>query len=439
MKCPVRFFGESLLHLTLLSFILLPHCPCAAATFYFTWGHAKGGLGALEIDSTGKFQQTSLSETTLEYPKKMGLSTDGTRLLVTSDQTAKAWLYALGTQHHLIKDIELEAKTSSVAADAAHALVAASKGWFYWIDLANGDILKRWNAKNGLKPPGRKGEEIFLLPGAPAAFVTFQKDSKEGDAQGSRMLVFDLNAFVPTHDLLLPRDHPNLHIPSALKEQGPSPELIFVSRRTNTLILSLDLYGALAFADLDAAYRGEWKNLKYVASSLPGTWGNSFPDRGLLFNTGGREFLLVSNASTNGGLVLADVATRTIRQEFPAPAGAETPVQISTTGKIATVVSGKIKSKTESGLSKGYEPGGDLLVFDPNPLAFGKPMTFEKIPLGTPLTRVQAVDPAHSSLLLLAAGGEEHPEWILFDLASHTILSRLPALGPISRIVAAPN
>ena len=50
-------------------------------------------------------------------------------------------------------------------------------------------------------------------------------------------------------DVRLPRTHPELHIEGNLKEQGPSPEIVLVSEQTNTLLVTLDLYGAVAMMD----------------------------------------------------------------------------------------------------------------------------------------------------------------------------------------------
>jgi hypothetical protein len=413
--------------------------PAHAVVFYYTHGTENGGLARIAIqDQTGEWQgHQSIQGPALDQPKKLTVTKDGSHAVVTSDASERAWFYQLGSTPKFLSELPLGGETSDVALIQDKLMLCASQGFFYWIDPRLPRIEKTWNSEEALSPSGRKGEDILYLPEQEVALVSFQKDSKKGKHLGSRLIVFDPKQFIVRHDLPLPRNHPELHLASDLREQGPNPELIFAAKKSNTVVLTLDLYGALAFADLDAALKGEWKNLEYVQTSLDGAWGTAFPDRGLLFDAGGKEYLLISNASDHGGIVLFDVAARKITQTFPCQAGAELPVWLPAAKKAVTVISGKVKARGDTSLSNEIAgTGNDLLVFDLAPLETGGEVKLERIPFEGKLNRVQSVSEGTTQTLLLACGEEGAQEWLVYDLATRRIKHREAAKGVISRLAA---
>lgn len=413
--------------------------PAQAVVFYYTHGKENGGLARIAIqDQTGQWQgHQALEGPGFDQPKKLAITQDGGHVVVTSDESDRVWFYQLGNAPKFVKELQLGGETTDVALIGDKMMLTAGEGLFYWIDPKQATIEKTWNAEKELSPSGRKGENILPLTDKQVALVSFQKDSKKGKHLGSRLVVFDPQRFDARHDLPLPRDHPELHIAADLREQGPNPEIIFVAPKSNTLALTLDLYGAVAFADLDAALKGEWKNLEYLPVSLDGAWGTAFPDRGLLFETGGRERLLISNASDNGGIVLVDVTERKITQTFPCQAGAEMPVWLPAAKKAVTVVSGKVKARGDTGLKNEISgTGNDLLVFDLAPLETGGEATLERIPFEGNLTRVESVSEGANQTLLLLCGAEGSQEWLVYDLATRSIKHREAAKGIVSRIKA---
>lgn len=410
-----------------LAFFLLPLTP-QAATVYYTF---ENGVAALEINGqNGDILSHHSISREISKPKKLAVSNDGSRVIVTSEDVPTAWICHFGNEPEITATLSLADATSEVRAKEDHALVADDQGMFYWIDLKSGQCNRRWNARDSLNPPGSKGEDIYFLPEENIVLLTFQKDGKRG-RKGSRLAVLDLPDLSVRHDLPLPRNHPELHMDSNPKEQGPNPEMIIASPRTNTIALSLDLYGAIAFANLDAALAGEWKNLEMKPTSADGKFGIAFPDRCLLFNVGDRDCLLISNAGIDGGIALFDVAERRLLAFFEAPAGAEHPVHLQKSHKVLAVISGKIKERGSDGLEKSYSPGNELLVFDVGPLAHGKEATLERIGFEKPIKRIQAINPQQNDLVLLAFSDEEI---MVYDVASRREITRVAAKGPISRM-----
>ncbi|TLD71298.1 hypothetical protein FEM03_07140 [Phragmitibacter flavus] len=414
--------------------------PAHAVVFYYTHGkEGDGGLARIAVhDQTGQWQgHQTIEGPGLDQPKKLAITKDGGHAVVTSDESDRVWFYQLGGTPKFHKELQLGGETTDIALVDNKLMLTAGEGFFYWIDPKQATIERTWNSEEQMSPSGRKGEDILFLPDKQVALVSFQKDSKKGKHMGSRLLVFDPKPFTPRHDLSLPRNRPELHIAADLREQGPNPELIFVAPKSNTIALTLDLYGALAFADLDAALKGEWKNLEYVSTALDGAWGTSFPDRGMQFEAGGRERLLVSNASDNGGLVLVNLKERKITQTFPAQAGAEHPIWLPTAKKAVTVISGKVKARGSSGLSNEISgTSNELLVFDLAPLEAGGEATMETIEFEGPVTRVEPVSESSNQLLLLLVGAEGAQQWMVYDLATRSVKHREAPKGVVSRIEA---
>lgn len=406
-------------------------CCLPAATFFYTFGTNEGGVASFTVTPDGQLTRHQTEPGTgLSKPRKLAVSDDQKRVLVVSEESPMGWIYRLDQPADPLGLLEFGEPTTEAKALGDHALVMADKGFFYWFDLTSGQIERKWNSRDGLTPPGHKGEDILFLPEKNLAMVSFQKDSKKGH-KGSRLVLFDLTTFTPKADLQLPREYPSLNIPKSKKEQGPNPEMMFAAPKSNTLAVTLDLYGAIAFADLDAALNGEWKNLAYVPSSPDGKWGLSFPDRGTLLELGGKEYLLIANAAENGGLVLFDVEKRKIVQWFRAEAGAETPVYLPKAKKVVTVISGKMKQRTPDGLEKDTAPGKELLVLDVAPLESGGKATFERIPFPETVVKVEAIEPETSTVLLLVTGNND---LVTYDLAARKELAREPAKGPVNRM-----
>jgi len=412
--------------------LFAPASNLSSATFFYTYGAEGGGAASIAIRMDGIVSAHDvLPGNALACPKKIAISGDGESAIVTTEEEKNAWIFAGASSAQPPKILELEEATTDVQTIGNHALVAAEKGFFYWIDLKRGRIDKTWNSRESLKPSGNKGEDILFLPEKDLALVSFQKDSKEGKHLGSRLVLLDLHTFTAKADLPLPRDNLKLNIEANKKEQGPNPELIFLSPKSNTIALSLDLYGAMAFADLDAALRGQWKNLEYIPTAPDGSWGHSFPDRGTLFELGGKDYLLIANAAENGGMVLFDVKARKVIQTFPVEAGAETPVYLPKEKKLVTAISGKTKLRTLDGLEKSSTPGNDLFVIDVGPLETGGQAFLERIPFEKSVVRVNALAPDTSSLLLLVEG---ESDFVVYDLENRKKLAQEPAKGPVNRI-----
>ncbi|MBC8010179.1 MAG: hypothetical protein H7067_08780, partial [Burkholderiales bacterium] len=323
-----------------------------------------GGVARVEIDAEGRQSSPVVlfRATAFAAAAKLRVSADG-RHATLNAETEGGENFAIlplpaGTSRLLALDFTPEEHRID---SAGRAYVGGTDGHLAALDLAGGAITHRWNSRHQLEPAGHKPEDLLVLEPEGLLLVSHQKDSKKGRL-GSRLVVLRLADLSLVADLPLPRDHPELHLSE--KEAGPSPEVIRVDRATNTLLLTLDLYGALAFADLDAALAGRLEHYLALPTSADGAWGVSFADRLALARVGDRSLAIVSNASADGGLAVFDVAARRRLAFYPVESGCAEPVLVNEGRTLATVVSGKRKRVLGDALENVTTPGTDLLLLD---------------------------------------------------------------------------
>ena len=398
-----------------------------ASEIYFSFGGGTPGLGrAVVEDNLLTLVEPVDLGFPVTHPYKLAHAAGAGVVAVAVGGDEEPAVVLVPVDGGAVLSTALPAELSDIAATGDQFVVSASKGRFVVIDAASGSILSELNTRKALTPPGRKGEFIRILPGGSRALVSFQKDDDNSPAQGNRIVLLELDPLEVRADMPLVRDREELHISGNPKEQGPGPEVIMLCPKSNALAVTLDLYGALAFADLDAAFQGKLKNLTYVPTGSDGSWGNSFPDRATLVEVDGKEILIVSNASTNGGFALFDVASRKAIQHLPAAAGAEAPIDFPRLGKAATVISGKVKARSDEGLEKSSATENKLVLIDYSQLGKQAPATLESIDLGFAAHRITRVGDTS-----VAVFGEH--EIVLVDVSKKSILDRKPLPGPVIR------
>jgi hypothetical protein len=317
--------------------------------------------------------------------------------------------------------------------DNSRAFVGGTDGNLVSLDLASGTITHRWNSRKQLTPAGHKPEDLLVLEPEGLLLVSHQKDGKKG-RQGSRLVVLRLADLSLVADLPLPRDHPELHL--SAKEAGPSPEVIRIDRTTNTLLLTLDLYGAVAFADLDAALAGHLKNYAPVPTSADGNWGNAFPDRVTLAAHAGKTYAFISNASADGGIAVFDLAARRRVGFLPVEAGCDYPVVLSGGRQLATVVSGKLKHRAGTEIAKDEKPAADLLLINVARAIQDDRAALTRLPLGAPATHISPVA-GHDSWVALTLAGET-PQLVIYDTTAQKEITRTPLPGEAASLATAP-
>lgn len=315
------------------------------------------------------------------------------------------------------------------------AMVTCDKDEIVFVELTEARVRKVDQLDKMLKPPANGPEDIHIGPEQQFAIVSLQKDSGKGKKLGNRLLVYSLAKQELVADLRLPRDRPDLHIEGNLEQQGPGPEVIHVSAATNTLAVTLDLYGGVALMDWDAARQGQLSDYRVLSGSLEETWGNAFPDRVATFRIGEHEFMLVSNAGTEGGSILIDLNSRRTVWSRPTPPGLESAVYVPSLRQAFSVVSGKTKWRADGDVQKEFRPRAELVMFDFRSADAVRNAPVTTIPL--PGLPTQIVLASQSPPRLLIAVGQEAQRadtLLLFDPVTQKVTDQRPAAGIVGRL-----
>lgn len=308
--------------------------------------------------------------------------------------------------------------------------IGVTDGTLHRMNPATGALEASWNFRRILDPSGRRPESFHFDTHTETVWVSFQKDSDSQNHRGSRIVGLDMKTDNVIADLQLPRDKPELHYDPAVRgrEAGPSPEVLHVSAAHNLLFVTLDLYGGLGFADLDAARRGELKNWTVLSTAPDGSWGTAFPDRVGRFTRRDREYLIVANASRPGGAVIVDLERRDIIQRLDVPGGLTTLHYLPVADLIVSGAPGKIKSRGPTRLESVFEPPLAWHIFVPGEQGF----RVHAIPRDAPVHRVAPVHAPTSPLVHLNFG-ENKDHWEIRDPREDSPRSSFRPFGEVQR------
>ena len=409
--------------------------------FYGYTGDSGGGVAAVGIDpANGSFaDQRSLFEVPSSLvPDKVRLSGDGSILgvsLVGRGRDAYA-VYDLGSEGPP-KRIALGFEPDEHRAFGDSFLVGGAKGHLVMIDGRTGAITARWNSRDSLDPAGHKVEDILVWDEIGKAALSFQKDSSSGKYLGSRLVWMDLPDLDQWVDLPLPRSRADLHMEGTLKEKGPNPEVVRIEPAGDALLLTLDLYGALWIADLEASLEGEWRNTSMVPTAPDGSWGRTFPDRVGRFLFRGEVHYLVINSGADLGYGVFRLRDRRFVGFQEGATAAEEPIYFPESGRIATVVSGKVKARGNGGLDKHYAPEPLLRIFRIDEWTGEGPLPETTVDLPGPGARIIAAAP-DSRFAVVAVDADEAtgspPSLLTVDVGTGEIQDRIEALGRVTRL-----
>lgn len=396
-----------------------------------------GGVVVVHVDTTtGKIvdQRILLESPKCAHPAKVRLA-GGNQLLLTNETPDPA-----GPHLFLIEDADppqvrslvLPALPDEVRANGGFALLTCEDDWVARVDLNAAKVVGRWNAEDILDPPGNGPQDVFFGAAGQHVVVSFQKDSRTGKKLGSRIVVFRLPNLDVVADDRLPRNMPELHIEGNNREGGPGPEVIHVSEQNNTIVVTLDLYGAVAVADWSPLLAGDTVDWLYLSTATDGSWGNAFPDRMSVFRVARREVALVANAGSAGGMVLLDVKARKFIWQSATPPGLEAPVYVPGVRKAYSVCSGKTKRREGMEVEKTYRPQKGVYVCDFSSKQAARENQVEQIPTERLMYRITGVGENEPWLLL--AGGKDGPDTIMvLDARTGKFVDEQSAIGTLVR------
>jgi len=401
-------------------------------------GGPVGGIAEVRVDPVSGdvlghrvLHQSSV----LRRAEKFDVGAEGRRLIVLSrlEKEPNAIVIRVDEPELGFTELRLPGEPDDLSIFGHHALVGTGDGGLVVIDLLKAEIISTWNVRRGLSPAGHKPEDVEVLPDGRTALVTLQKDNSSGTRHGNRVLVMRVPDLELIADLPLPRDKPELHHPVATNEAGPGPEIIHFFVEEDLLVLSLDLYGAIATTDLSKAIEGELHRYEAHSAAVDGTFGTSFVDRLGVFTRGDDRFILAANAGPDGGAVVLCVRERRIVQRLEVPHGLETLTFLPAQRMVVASAAGKHKERQQPRVIKTRRPRPELWLF-PISESESHPLGSQRraMPLNT--FRIVPIAPDANGLLFVTAGTGSVPnEVLIYDVAADQVRSRAAAFGQIRR------
>jgi len=396
----------------------------ASTEIYYSFSDGRdGGVAMLTVDGVDApaTHRRLVTIPPLARPRKLAVADDGSHLLLVDETSSAGNLVLLTLDREPIDVTRLDFPTvpDEVRAVDGGFVIGGDSGSLVFVDSNRREITARWSSRRALDPSGHKPEDIAVVPtrGRDGAriIVSFQKDSSSGRHLGSRLVTLDLPSLNVVADLQLPRDRPELHIGGNTKEQGPNPEVIVVSPTTNTLLLTLDLYGALLMADLDAVMQGRLANATVVNADPQDRWGVAFPDRVVHVRDGRDEHVVVANAGEGGGVVVADLRRRRRVAAAETIPGLDTLVHLPTIGVVVAAPAGKVKRRVGVEVEKFSEAGRDLHIIDLRGLDEGE-LPVKKHALGDLGTHLAGVEPERNGQVVAVLGRGETRRFALLEI-----------------------
>lgn len=327
-----------------------------------------GGVALIEVsEETGTIGRhiTICQDGRLALAKKVRFNKDAERIAVTNEGEEEPFVFLSKIDPpSLTGPADVETLCDEIRPFRKSFIATCDKGLVVLFRGKDGKEDKTFKAGKKLSPPGNRPEDIVILKEKDIAVLSFQKDNSSGTKVGNRIVALSLPYLKLKGDVLIPRDHPELHVEGNFSLSGPGPEVLLVSEETNTVLATLDYYGAVAIFDLDGLINGKLKHYQSIPVSLDGKWGTAFPDRVSSFEVNGRQFALITNAGIEGGTNLVDLKKRKIVHQFDTPSGLEAPLYLPSCMVAVSVCSGKTKYRKGEEIIKEFNPDKKFYIFD---------------------------------------------------------------------------
>jgi hypothetical protein len=412
----------------LLSLALVGVSSAQAGRVFYTFKNKEGGgIAEARISPGGQItgQRILVQDRKFKHPHKLAESPCGRWVAATGEQ-ANFFNLAIFDQERDEGQVRSLLRTpDAIEPWRGGFVIGAGDGVIYLYQPETANVFP-YNLRINTYPPARKAE--YILIDGDHAWITIQKDSRSQRTKGSRVLYFNLATWKLEQDLMMARNRPDLEL-NSLRERGPSPEIVLVSPRSNTLLLSMDRYGGVSLSDLDSARAGGWTNWSYASTAVDGSFGTAFPDRWVEFSFRGREYALIVNAGQQGGAALVDLAERKVIQRLNVPPGLENPVWLPQLGLLAAGVPGKEKRAFFGTLEERRVPVESLFTFAMVQTPDGLRLQQKEYPMGKVLNRGAAL--ADSNLTVFPT----RDELLVVDALNGRVVHSAPAVGRISRLI----
>jgi len=413
---------------TLGVFLALCLASVASAQVAYSFrASGEGGGGYVHVNpKTGKIESHRLlfREAGCKKAKKVRFTASGSRVAVTaaSGKTPSLFIADVEAGGTVLR-VALPGEPDELRAVGESYVITCEGGVIALVDGKTGAVRRTWSAATELSPPARNAEDVTVFDNGSKALVSFESEH--------RLIILDLPGLSLRADIKLPFGVDGSGMPGGMRSRGPQPEVVLVSEKGNTILATLDSYGAVGLLDLAVGLEGRVDGAVYEATAPDKSWGTSYPDRAALFAVAGKDYALVTNVGRAGGAVLVDMAGRRIVKRLDVPHGLEKPCYLAGAKVAVAAPAGKLKGP---GVGRTYVPGSAVYLFDFGVAAAAEAVAVENIEIGQKVFYVKPVASANSSIVVLAAGANAPDQVLTFDVKTRQVIDSQPAFGPIKRL-----
>lgn len=296
-----------------------PSIASSTQTAYYSYYHSEGG-GIAEIIADADTGQIVSQRSVFNSPGNPMIEaltgSEGNDFWVAANRHKEARsTYMFRRDLHQTNlaawRVDLPQRAIHHVVEGSQAAVLGHKGAIYRLDAKRpGTIASSLDLKRSLNIHDSSLKDAVFSPDGRLLLVLVAEDSPDGQRPGGRIVGLKWPSLTVAFSLDLPRDHPDLHYPIGSRERNPMPVAIRLLPQTNTAAIALNLYGAVAFTDLDALLEGKFNNYIALPTSKKRDFGTGFPTTLFPVEVQGRQLVLVDNSGEDGGMAVFDPSLR---------------------------------------------------------------------------------------------------------------------------------
>ncbi len=432
----------------LLPLLLLGHSSAvlAAGQFYYAYfGDQEGGVAELTVDpekATILKQQKVFHSPGNPKLERLIASPDHNYFALSNTLTEARSIYLLKNEGDTFsaRRRDLPQRADFLVCDETLLAAVGHKSALYQVELNNPDTIKKSLnvAKLANTKGGALGKAVLTPDGSMLAALVGENDD-DGTSPGGRVLLFSWPQLELLHDIKIPRQQAALHYSPGSTQRNPMPVDIAFFPAENTVAILLELYGAVAFADLDDFQKGKLKNFRLLATAQDNKFGSGFPTKLFPLTIAGSQYLLADNAGGPCGAALFDVAARTrLAWLDTGPSSLGFCQMLDEQTAVATRAGVKAKRGYQE-TEYSHSEQQDLITIDFRPLATKQPPEVKKIQFDDYVYFCHPLNSTTKPLVLIGFFGKRDQQLTLgvYDLQATTLTDRQPTIGVIRGFIPA--
>ncbi len=429
--------------LSVLVLFGLPDLAEGASRCFYSYYHAEGGGGGemiIEAEAGRILSHRSIFDSP-GNPMIEGVASDETgEFFVVANRHKEArscYMLRLLEGQPLLAAwrVELPQRADHHLVRAGRAVILGHQGSVFRLDADRpGVVSGAVDLKRALEIHDSALAGAAFSPDGARIVVLVAEDSPDGRREGGRLVVLRWPSLAVVHSISLPRSHPELHYPSGSRERNPMPVAIQLFPESNTAALALNLYGAVAFTDLDALLDGRLENYSELPTSRDESFGAGYPTALFPVEVAGRQLVLADNSGGEGGMAVFDPASRKRLAWLDTGKTSIGFFQMVDANRGVGNRSGVISSRGQDATQTSHSEQNDLIVIDFSPLTNGHLPQHEIIALEDYVyfsSPIGLANPARKILLGLFGFDRKTLTCAIYDIDARRIMDRQPALGVI--------